>query len=68
MSNKDQSPDNDQSTESTLSKTQLKKQAHRLQDLAREITEMPATKREALDLPPALIAAIPVGAATITFL
>ena len=58
MSNKDQSPDNDQSTESTLSKTQLKKQAHRLQDLAREITEMPATKREALDLPPALIAAI----------
>ncbi|GAA4811137.1 UPF0307 protein [Marinicella pacifica] len=58
MSNKDQSPDNDQSAENTISKTQLKKQAHRLQDLAREIAEMPVSKRDALDLPPALLAAI----------
>ncbi|MCX7545211.1 ribosome biogenesis factor YjgA [Marinicella gelatinilytica] len=58
MSNKDQSPNSDQSVENTLSKTQLKKQAHGLQDLAREIAELPAKKRDALNLPPALIAAI----------
>ena len=58
MSNKDRSPNSDQSVENTVSKTQLKKQAHGLQDLAREIAELPAKKRDALNLPPALIAAI----------
>lgn len=58
MSNKDQSPENDPATENAVSKTQLKKQAHRLQDLAREIAELPAAKREVLDLPAAFEAAI----------
>ena len=41
-----------------LSKTQKKQQAHELQDLARTIAEMPASKREQLQLPAPIVAAI----------
>ena len=41
-----------------LSKTQLKKLAHSLQDLAKELSEMPKTRRAKLNLPEVLLSAI----------
>lgn len=41
-----------------LSKTQLKKLAHSLQDLAKDLSEMPKSKRVKLNLPDVLLSAI----------
>ena len=41
-----------------LSKTRKKQQSHELQDLARTIAEMPVSKREQLQLPAPILAAI----------
>ncbi len=50
MSKQDHSKSTEAAEASELSKTQLKKQAHSLQDLAREITQLPTKTRNSLDL------------------
>lgn len=58
MSKQDHSKSTEATEASELSKTQLKKQAHSLQDLAREITQLPPKTRNSLDLSAEFIQAI----------